>query len=184
MSKKLIAAMLALFGAAGPVSAGDAETVERFQDAVAVGDLMAVKEMLAADPRLAVQTGDFGFSAMQLQDVWFDPAILDLLLAEGADINSANDEGVTLLHLVTDPEAVPILVGKGADLEARDIRGWTPLIMQTSSQENGPAVVEALLKAGADPAAKGLAGETALSLAETGGGAPALVELLRAAERR
>lgn len=91
------------------------------------------------------------------------------MLANGADINAVNDEGVTILHIVTDPDAVSLLVGKGANVEARDKRGWTPLLMQTNNQENGPDVVAALLAHGADPNAVGNDGETALSFArETG----------------
>lgn len=67
------------------------------------------------------------------------------MLANGADINAVNDEGVTILHSVTDPDAVSLLVGKGANVEARDKRGWTPLLMQTNNQENGPDVVAALV---------------------------------------
>lgn len=94
------------------------------------------------------------------------------MLANGADINAVNDEGVTILHIVTDPDAVSLLVGKGANVEARDKRGWTPLLMQTNNQENGPDVVAALLAHGADPNAVGNDGETALSFARETGSEP------------
>jgi ankyrin repeat protein len=102
---------------------------------------------------------------------------LDLILANGADINARNDEGVTLLHIITDPDAIVLLVGKGADLEARDKRGWTPLIMQATNQQNGTDVVAALLVNGANPNAKGNNGESALSFARKRGDAE-LMEIL------
>ncbi len=162
----------------GPLRAEEPGLVAEFHDAVAIGDTARVRQMLAQDPALADSAGEFGFRPIQLLDLYFDAEILDLLLSAGADINGSNDEGVTLLHIVTDPEAVPLLVAKGANLEARDARGWTPLIMQTTSQENGPDVVIALLKAGADREARGENGMTALDLAREGGSD----ELLRVLE--
>ncbi len=125
--------------------------------------------MLATEPGLATSRDDYGFQPVHLLDMYPDEKVLDLLLAKGADINAANDDGVTILHIVTDPDAVPLLVGRGANIEARDKRGWTPLIMQANNQQNGPDVVAALLAHGADPNAEGHNGETALSFArETG----------------
>nr|WP_178111632.1 hypothetical protein [Rhizobium skierniewicense] len=43
---------------------------------------------------------------------------------------------------LADPDVVSLLVEKGANVEARDKRGWTPLMMQTNNQENGPDVVQ------------------------------------------
>jgi uncharacterized protein len=88
-----------------------------------------------------------------------------------------NDKGITLLHIVADPDAIATLVGKGADLEARDERGWTPLIEQTTNQQNGSDVIAALLANGADPNSKGNNGESALSLARERGDAE-LMEML------
>jgi ankyrin repeat protein len=158
----------------------DPVVVERFHDAVAEGDRETVETMLAANPRLALAEGAFGFRPILLVDVFFDEGILDLLLANGADINARNDDGVTILHLITDPEAIGPLLERGADLEARDKQGWTPLMTQVVNQENGPDVVEALLEAGADVAAVGNRGETALSLAQSRGDA-GLLRLLNAA---
>lgn len=109
------------------------------------------------------------FQPIHLLDMECNAQILALLLANEADINARNDEGVTLLHIVTDPAAVDLLIRKGADIEAKDVCGWTPLIEQANNQDNGPDVVAALLAHGAKPNAKGSHGETALLFArETG----------------
>lgn len=151
--------------------AADGDTVRTFHDAVHVGKVETVRTILATEPGLATSRDEYGFQPVHLLDMYPDEEVLDLLLANGADINAANDEGVTILHIVTDPDAVPLLVGRGANIEARDKRGWTPLIMQANNQQNGPDVVAALLAHGADPNAEGYNGETALSFArETGDG--------------
>lgn len=161
------------------IQAQDGDIVAEFHDAVEFGDVSAVRKMLSQDPALASSGGRFGFQPMQLQNLYFEEEILDLLLANGADINSGNDDGVTLLHIIADADAVPTLIAKGADLEARDIRGWTPLIMQVTSQENGPDVVMALLKAGADRQARAQNGQSALDLVMDGGADPELIRLLQ-----
>lgn len=162
--------VLAIFGVSvGSAAAVDGDPIRTFHDAVHVGDVDTVRTRLAADPQLATSVGEFGFQPIHLLDMYPEEEILNLLLANGADINAVNDDGVTILHIVTDPDAVPLLVERGAKLEARDKDGWTPLIMQTNNQENGPDVVAALLAHGADPNAEGNGGQTALSFArETG----------------
>ncbi|WP_051671918.1 MULTISPECIES: ankyrin repeat domain-containing protein [unclassified Agrobacterium] len=159
--------------------AADADVVRTFHDAIHTGKVESVRTMLAAEPGLATSRDEYGFQPVHLLDTYPDEEVLDLLLANGADINAANDEGVTILHIVTDPDAVPLLIGRGANIEARDKRGWTPLIMQANNQQNGPDVVAALLAHGADPNAEGHNGETALSFArETGDGS--FIEVLTA----
>ncbi|WP_286169183.1 ankyrin repeat domain-containing protein [Rhizobium sp. NFACC06-2] len=162
--------LLMLLGVAiGSAIAADGDAVRVFHDAVHMGKVETVRTMLTADPGLAVSRDQYGFQPVHLLDMYADEEVLDLLLANGADINTVNDEGVTILHIVTDPDAVLLLVGRGANVEARDKRGWTPLIMQANNQQNGPDVVAALLAHGADPNAEGHDGETALSFAkETG----------------
>jgi uncharacterized protein len=178
--KRVLITLLAMFGLPlGAAIATDADEVKAFHDAVHTGEVGDVSRMLKTDPALASSVDEYKFQPIHLMDMYFEPKILDLLLAAGADINARNDEGVTLLHIITDPDAVDVLVQKGADIEARDVNGWTPLIMQANNQENGPDVVAALLKNGADPNAEGKSGETALSFAiETGDAA--FIEVLKA----
>lgn len=153
----------------GSAAATDADAVDTFHHAVQVGDVQTVRAMIAADASLATSRDRFGFQPIHLLDMYPEEEVLDLLLKNGADINAANDEGVTLLHIITDPDTVSLLVKRGANIEARDERGWTPLIMQANNLQNGPDVVAALLAQGADPTAEGDAGETALSFAKQAG---------------
>lgn len=147
----------------------DASLVKKFHDAVHIGNVASVRAMLATDPALATSVDEYKFQPIHLLDMYFEPEILNLLLANGADINAKNDEGVTILHIVTDPDAVDVLIKNGAQIEARDKDGRTPLIMQAGEQDNGPDVVVSLLAHGADPNAKDNQGKTALSIARQSG---------------
>lgn len=175
----IVAALLGSFSP-GAASSQDADQVAKFHDAVEIGDAATVRRMLSQDSSMAISAGRFGFQPMHLQATYFEEEILDLLLANGADINSRNDDGMTLLHMIADPDAVPILIAKGADLEARDKEGWTPLLRRLTSQEEGPFVVIALVEAGADLRARANNGMTALDLAMDGAGDPELIEILQA----
>jgi ankyrin repeat protein len=56
--------------------------------------------------------------------------IMEMLLAKGADINAADDAGMTPLMfaaLHNKPECLALLISKGADLETRDYRKLTAL---------------------------------------------------------
>ena len=187
--KRLAAILLGVLGFAGNAlaqtapdaathPAPSAATVEEFQDLVQIGDHAQVAQQLARDPRLAQARGPFGFSAMNLQDLNFDPRIHALLLENGADVNAANDEGITLLHILAAPEYVPLLVQSGADLEARDALGQTPLLAQLTEPDRAD-MVAALLAAGADPNVQGARGQTPLSLAAEAEDGAELMRLLR-----
>lgn len=172
-------ALLALGLVATPVMASDEREIKAFHGAVQIGDTATVQKMLADNKQLATSADKYGFQPIHMLDMYPEEAILNLLLENGADINARNDDGVTILHIVTDPNAVPMLVKSGAMIEARDKNGWTPLIMQADNQENGPDVVEALLSEGADPNAKGENGVTALALAKETGN-QSLIDILKA----
>jgi ankyrin repeat protein len=152
-------------GQTAPDTPPSAAVIKNFQHDVRIGHFDAVAEALARDPGLAVAAGEFGFSAMNLQDMYFDPQIFALLLKNGADVNATNDDGITLLHILAEPEHVPLLIANGADLEARDVLGRTPLLVQIEEPERQD-MIKALLAAGANPNTRGNQGQTPLGVAE------------------
>lgn len=60
-----------------------------------------------------------------------------------------------------EPALVELLLKSGAQVNAKDIRGMTPLIFASSSKDQNAATLKLLLAAGADPNAKDSNGETA-----------------------
>jgi ankyrin repeat protein len=110
-----------------------------------------------------------------------DQALVRQLLGTGADVNTAQGDGMTALHWAAangDVGLAEMLVRAGANLKAvTRISATTPLLL---AAENGhAAVVGALLDAGADAKAGDASGTTALMLAAAAGQADALRALLR-----
>lgn len=59
-----------------------------------------------------------------------DPALLELLLGDGAHLKIRDDRGRTLLHEAAakgQKEVAEFLINKGADVDAADVSGRTPL---------------------------------------------------------
>jgi len=73
---------------------------------------------------------------------------ITLLLDRGFDLNAANDNGDTALHLaVTNrgaPEIVKFLISRGANLKAQNKRGQTPLAAAMASRRELGHLVEIL----------------------------------------
>ncbi|MFD0724569.1 ankyrin repeat domain-containing protein [Lysobacter brunescens] len=94
-------------------------------------------------------------------------ALVEWLVAQGADINAADAYGRTPLHhrSASWKGGVDRLLSLGADIEARDDRGHTPL--HAAAESHKSASVDALLKKGADPHARTTSGATPLELALT-----------------
>jgi uncharacterized protein len=113
----ILARLIAVLGISfGQATAMNGETEKKFHHAVRTEDINTVRSMISADAALASSTDEYKFQPIHLLDVYFEEQILDLLLANGADINARNDDGVTLLHIITDPDATALIVGKGAEL--------------------------------------------------------------------
>ena len=120
----------------------------------------------------------------------FDPELIDAvrrgdveavrsLVRQGVDVNSAQGDGLTPLHLAATSggaEIADILVYAGANLEARTRNGaHTPL--HIASRGGHAAVIDILLGAGADLAVRTANGSTPLHFAAVSG-VPSAAEML------
>jgi ankyrin repeat protein len=102
------------------------------------------------------------------------------LLKSGTDVNSAQADGMTALHwaaLKDDVDLARILLFAGANVRATTrLGGYTPLLM--ASKNGNVGMIDALVKAGADPDGATTNGTTALMLAAASGKAEAVTVLL------
>lgn len=109
-----------------------------------------------------------------------DEATVRSLLADGADVNVAQGDGMTALHWAARNgagELVDLLLGAKADVAAVTRIGLqTPLHLAGEMGHEWP--VRSLLKAGADPAALTATGATALHLAAEAGAEEGVAALL------
>ena len=90
---------------------------------------------------------------------------VELLLSLGADINTVNDDGETVMHgaaYKSLPKVVELLALQGADIEVwnrKNKRGWTPLLIAQGyrpgnfkpAPETIEAIADVMLAAGVTP---------------------------------
>ena len=91
-----------------------------------------------------------------------------VLLQRGADAYTADAQGRTPLHCAAAVGAYASLywlLAAGAPLESRDATGATPLLVAAAASKDEPNCITALLRGGADMAARNRQGLTALHLA-------------------
>ena len=109
-----------------------------------------------------------------------DAATVKKLIAQGADVNVPEGDGMTALHWAAehgDSAMTMALLRAHADVKATTrIGSYTPL--ELASRTGSPAVVKALLAAGADPNRPDASGATALHLAASAGNPEAVSALL------
>ena len=109
-----------------------------------------------------------------------DAETVRTLLAQGAEVRTAQADGMTALHwaaMHSDLEIAKALISAGATLEAvTRIGQHTPL--HVASKNGHATVVKALLTAGSDPHATAASGTTPLHLAARAGNAEAVAALL------
>ncbi|WP_236788869.1 ankyrin repeat domain-containing protein [Amycolatopsis sp. GM8] len=133
-----------------------------------------------------------GDTALHIAAAAFRAAMINELLAAGADVQARNRRGAQPLHYAADGnpgsrrwdpeqqrEAVRCLLAAGADPNAVDKSGVTPL--HRAVRNRCAAVVEALLDGGADPRRPNKNGSTPAQLARWttgrgGSGSPAARE--------
>lgn len=92
--------------------------------------------------------------------------VLDMLLANGADMKLRDKRGYTVLDIAAgkrNPATLKQLIDRGAKVTARDQAGYTAFY-----RANSQAIGEALVAAGANPRAVAMDGKTPLHLAANG----------------
>jgi ankyrin repeat protein len=113
-----------------------------------------------------------------------DRAQIDALLKKGADVNTAQVDGMTALHWAADHDDLTmtsLLIKAGADAKAVNRYSVTPLSL--ACKNGSTEIVELLLKAGADANAALRGGETALmTAARTGKTGPVKALLAQGAK--
>jgi ankyrin repeat protein len=130
------------------------------------GDLANVKLLLAAGADPAKAAGGNAPLTAALTFGYADVA--RVLLAAGASPHITESTGINLLHwaaITNRPQVIPLLVSAGVPVNATDENGFTPLMYAATVDFGDSAVLEALLKAGADPRIRNADGRTALEQA-------------------
>jgi len=97
-----------------------------------------------------------------------DTGSLAALLDKGVPVDYADGDGITLLAwaaISNRLDVARLLLARGAKVNVVDSKGMTPLLYAASIDFGDSAMVDLLLKAGADPAARTKDGLTALDLA-------------------
>ncbi len=152
-------------------------------EAAALGDADRLAALLAADPGAVNARSADGFTPLHYAAFFGGVAVARILLDLGADPNvrSDNDQLVMPLHsaVAGQSEVALLLIEHGADVNVKQRHGWTPL--HTASNEGHEKVVDALIAAGADPAATNDDGITAADLAEKRGHSDLAARLRRLA---
>ncbi|KAL3281489.1 hypothetical protein HHI36_004694 [Cryptolaemus montrouzieri] len=138
-------------------------SVDQLVRAAAQGNLETCKRLLNDLPRTSVDMRSGGKTALQVAAHQGHLAIVQMLLACGASVNSSDTDGDTCLHYAAfgnQPEVLELLIRGGSDLNSANRSGCTALHIAAHKQ---PAkCIEILLNAGADPNCRDLYGDTAL----------------------
>ncbi len=142
---------------------------ESLLDAVTAGDVDRVRKLLAAGADCNVRNGD-GATALMLAAHAGNLGMVKTLIEAGADVNATDERGWgALMKAAYNPDldrgfadVARTLIDAGANVEAPIVYGIRPLMLAAGYGET--AVVEVLLKAGADVLARNEGGLTALMM--------------------
>ncbi|MCE2902719.1 MAG: ankyrin repeat domain-containing protein [Gemmatimonas sp.] len=146
----------ALIAARADVNAALGDGMTALHWAAERGDAAMAHLLLKAGAKVTPVTRNGAYTPLHVAARAGSGAVVQALLAAGADPTIMTATGATALHLAAqagDVVAVKALLAKKADPNARETEwGQTPLMFAASADR--PAVIAALLKAGANPSLK------------------------------
>jgi ankyrin repeat protein len=139
-------------------------------------------ELIGREPELVKAYSHDGWTPLHLACFFGHPALVETLIAQGAEVNARSRNGMqnTPLHAAAagrNRDAVRMLLEHGAEVNSRQEGGWTAL--HAASQNGDAEMVRLLIAAGADVQIRAANQQNALDLALTKGH-PAVVEVLEA----
>jgi ankyrin repeat protein len=104
------------------------QSAKGFFEAVLSGDKPRVESFLNAGIDFEAKDDEIGATALFLACEKGHKAVVELLIARGANVNAPTAIGRrTPLHSAATPEIAKLLIEKGADVNARAVGGLTPL---------------------------------------------------------
>ncbi|XP_062703206.1 ankyrin repeat domain-containing protein 12 isoform X2 [Aedes albopictus] len=93
-------------------------------------DIVAAASVAMVAPELIEQADEDGFTPLHLAVIQGNLQLVNLLLANGADVNALDNEGHSVVHWATvcgEVEALRVVLSAGADVSTPDINGGSPL---------------------------------------------------------
>lgn len=136
-------------------------------DTIARGDLDALGAMLEARPDRVAERNRLGKEPLQYAVMYRDLEAMEALVGAGANVNAADDTGLTALHVAAMHgwrAGMRWLLEHGADLEQRDVFGDRP--SHTAAIHGQGGALSVLHEAGDPLTAKNEDGRTPLDLAQ------------------
>jgi len=129
-------------------------------NAIPAGDLELIRLLLnagASPTQSVIAAGTVSMRPADIAQTYAASEILAVLLKAGADANSHDPSGLSLLSwavIKNDPATVEVLLRAGARVNEVDKLGMTPLLYGAALDFDDTKVVELLLRNGADPAVR------------------------------
>ena len=141
-------------------------------EAAALGKVERIRAILARDPGAIDAHSADGFTPLHLAAFFAQPAVMELLLDQGARVDAVSTNAMKLRALhsaaaANSLDAVTLLLARGAEPNTHQHGGLTALMAAASN--GNLAMVSALLAKGADPNLAAADGTRAVGLARAKG---------------
>lgn len=93
-------------------------------------DVVAAATVTAAAPELLESADDDGFTPLHLAVIQGNVPLVNLLVANKANVNAVDNEGHSVVHWATvcgEIDALRALLAAGADISKTDLNGGSPV---------------------------------------------------------